>query len=308
MRIELEHVARLRFADGTPVRSASAVAPLGEGFLVVQDDATHAAWFRDGVAAGGSPVRLLPAVAGMETFESAAGTKHLKPDLEAACPVDLPHGSGLLLLGSGSSPARLRWSLLRLDGDRPRSRVMDMAGLYDVVAAVLGVPRDVLNLEGAHVVGSSLRWYHRGLPSAGLAPGSVDLDLAAALDAVLGRARSEQVPVRNPRRYEFGAVDGVGLAITDAVTLPGGSALLSTAAEDSPDPRDDGPVVGAALAMVHGSEVVDVTALPLVAGAVPKAEGLMVLDGDARQTRLLAVADADDPATPSVAMRLLVHH
>ncbi len=40
MRVELESVERLRFADGSPVRAASAVAPFGDGFLVAQDDTT----------------------------------------------------------------------------------------------------------------------------------------------------------------------------------------------------------------------------------------------------------------------------
>jgi hypothetical protein len=50
MQIEIEQVERLRFDHGGPVRAASAVAGFGDGFLVVQDDATHAAWFIDGRA------------------------------------------------------------------------------------------------------------------------------------------------------------------------------------------------------------------------------------------------------------------
>ena len=34
---------RLRLADGSPVRAASAVIPLGDGFLVVQDYTTNCA-------------------------------------------------------------------------------------------------------------------------------------------------------------------------------------------------------------------------------------------------------------------------
>ena len=57
MEVVLEGVRELRFTDGAPVRAASGVARFGDGFLVAQDDATQAAWFRDGPA---TRVRLLP--------------------------------------------------------------------------------------------------------------------------------------------------------------------------------------------------------------------------------------------------------
>ena len=101
MRVEVVDSGLLRFADGTPVRAASAIAPYGDGWLIGQDDATHACWWRDGV---GTPVRVLPAVDGHEVFSEATGTKELKPDLEAAVAVD----GGVLMLGSGSTPARMR--------------------------------------------------------------------------------------------------------------------------------------------------------------------------------------------------------
>ncbi len=50
-----------------------------------------------------SPVR------GLDSFDEASGTKELKPDLEAV--VSLP-GGRTLALGSGSTPARMRWVLL----------------------------------------------------------------------------------------------------------------------------------------------------------------------------------------------------
>src|SRR3712207_8518336 len=46
MRVFVDEVAVLRFDDGTPVTAASGIAPLGDGWLVAQDDATSAAWLR----------------------------------------------------------------------------------------------------------------------------------------------------------------------------------------------------------------------------------------------------------------------
>ena len=180
MHVEVSGAERLRFGDGSPVRAASAVVRFGDGRLVVSDDATHAAWFRP----GGEPtrVRLLPPVEGHEVFDEESGTKHLKPDLEAACRVEvdgeapavLRDGLGVLAEADDVVPGSARWTARRT------SSSADGRGVRRVPAA-LDVDLDALNLEGACVVGRSLRWFHRGLPSAGLPSGSVDLDLDAAV-------------------------------------------------------------------------------------------------------------------------------
>lgn len=308
MQVEVEHVTALRFDDGTPVRAASAVVAFGGGWLVAQDDATHAAWVRPG---GVTPVRALPPVRGLDTFEEARGTKALKPDLEAAfvVPDGLRGGAGaVVLLGSGSSPARVRGSLLRPPGACVVGGpvVADLAPLYVAVARRLGIDADLLNLEGACVVGDVLRWFQRGLPDAGVPTASVDVDLRALFGALAGDARAADVPVAGERRYDLGSARGVGLAVTDAVLLADGAVLVSAAAEDTPDPRDDGPVVGSVLAVLDGGVVRDRVDLPHVHGAVAKVEGLGVVEHAADGARLLATVDADDPAEPSLAVGLRV--
>ena len=194
MHVEVSGAERLRFGDGSPVRAASAVVPFGDGHLVISDDAIHAAWFRR----GGEPtrLRLLPPVDGEEVFDEESGTKHLKPDLEAACEVSVDGAPpAVLVMGSGSSPRRMRWCLVRLEDGTPDVVVSEMAEVYAAAAAALGVDLDVLNLEGACVVGRSLRWFHRGLPSAGLPSGSVDLDLDAVWSAALGEADAADLQV-----------------------------------------------------------------------------------------------------------------
>lgn len=306
MDVEVLGAERLRFSDGAPVRAASAVVPFGDGHLVVSDDATHAAWFRGGTARA---VRLLPAVGGHELFDEASGTKHLKPDLETACQVAVDGAPAVLVMGSGSSPSRMRWCLLRLEDVRPVTVVADMAQVYRAAADVLAVDLDQLNLEGACIVGGTLRWFHRGLPSAGLPSGSVDIDVRSALAVVLGNGDATQVRVTNPVHYDLGAAaGGVGLAITDVAPLPGGDLVASAAAEDSPNPRDDGPVVASAMARIRGDEVVEVVRLPSLDGTVIKVEGLTVLEADGRQTTLLAVTDMDDPDAASWATRLRIRH
>jgi hypothetical protein len=294
VRIEVVSSTPLRFGDGTPVRAASGVARYAAGWLVVQDDATHGCLWQDGA---GSRLRLFAPVGGHDLFDEASGTKELKPDLEAV--VSLP-GGRTLALGSGSTPARMRGVLL----SESSILVAGLSPVYARVADALGVAPDRLNLEGAAVVGEVLRWFQRGLPSAGVPSASVDVALEGLLDTASGRTAA--VHVTGVRHYDLGAVAGVGLAITDAVSLPDGSVLVSAAAEDSPSAYDDGPVVGSALLLLDGERVIDRGELPLVGGTVAKVEGLALVGHRGDVLDLVAVVDADDPAVPSRLLELTV--
>src|SRR5687768_15409139 len=149
MEIRVEHVEPMTFTDGRPVRAASAVAMFGEGWLVLQDDSTYAAWVR---ADGVHRLRLLPPVDGHDVFDEPSGTKHLKPDLEAACPLTLDGAAAVLVLGSGSSDRRMRGCLVHGSPERPEVTVADLSDLYASVALALELPPDQLNLEGACLV------------------------------------------------------------------------------------------------------------------------------------------------------------
>ena len=306
LAIEVQSVTPLVFADGSPVRAASAVARLGRGWLVAQDDATHAAWWRDHLV---ERVQIFGPVEGHELFTEECGTKHLKPDLEAACEVEVDGAGGVLLLGSGSALARMRAALVTLGADQPHVVTADLSSLYAAVATVLGVAEDELNLEGAAVLGRTLRWFHRGLPSAGVPTASVDLDLTHLVDVVGGSGEAGALTVRSGREYDLGSVEGVGLAVTDAVALgefPGASQplLASAAAEDAPNARDDGPVVGSALAVLDGDRLLTSIELPALDGRVCKVEGLALVEHDAAGALVLATVDADDPIAPSLALEL----
>ena len=303
MQVQVEGVRPLRFDDGTPVTAASALAPLGGGWLVAQDDATHGAWVRDGRV---ERLRLLPPVEGLDVFSEAAGTQHLKPDLEAACGLLLDTGApGVLLLGSGSTDRRRR-AVLVADGPEPQVASAPLDALYETVARALAVPEGQLDLEGVARNGPVLRWFQRGNLAAGVPSGSVDVDLAALVEAVLQRRDPADVRTGNARTYVLGTVAGVGLAATDAVALPGGRVLLSAAAEDTPDAHRDGRVVAAALTLLDGDAVLDVAPLPEVEGVVQEVEGLGVLELLDDGVRLLAVVDADDPSAPSSELVLRV--
>jgi hypothetical protein len=303
MRVFVDGGRRLHFDDGSPVTAASAVAPLGDGWLVAQDDATIAAWCRPGSVV---PVRVLPPVDGLDRFSEAAGTKRFKPDLEVACPAVVDGEPAVLLLGSGSSSRRMRGVLVRLVDGEPVATAADLSPLYERTAGELGLPADQLNLEGAARHEDRVRWFQRGNLAAGIPSASVDLSLEALVAAVLGRAAAADVEVERPVRYDLGEVEGVGLAVTDAVALPDGRMLLSAAAEDTPNAVDDGPVVATALALVDGETVVAVEPLPEVDGHVHKVEGLALRTVEGGTVHLLAVVDDDDPDVPSAELHLRV--
>jgi hypothetical protein len=303
VQVFVDAVRQLWFDDGTPVTAASGVAPLGEGWLVAQDDSVISAWRHDDAVL---PVRVLPPVEGHDTFSSAAGTKHLKPDLEVACPAEVDGEPAVLLLGSGSSPRRMRGALVRLDDGVPVVTAAELGPLYQRVAQCLGLPMEWVNLEGASRHGSTVRWFNRGNLMAGVRSSSVDVPLEALVAAVLGRAEVTAVPVERPLEYELGEVEGVGLAVTDAIALPDGRVLLSAAAEDTPNAVDDGPVVATAIALVEGDRVITVEPIPEVDGHVHKVEGLALRRVDGGTVHLLAVVDDDDPTAPSAELDLRV--
>jgi hypothetical protein len=303
VRISVNRVRALHFDDGSPVTAASGIAPLGDGWLIAQDDATFAAWRRDESV---TPVRLLPAEQGLDRFSEASGTKQLKPDLEAACPAEVDGEPAVLLLGSGSSGRRMHGVLVRLADGRPLARAADLTRLYGLAADRLGQPLAHLNLEGASRHGDTVRWFNRGNLAAGLPSASVDVPLEMILAAILGRADDVEVPVQAPRVYDLGEVEGVGLAVTDAIALPDGRVLLSAAAEDTPNAVDDGPVVATALALVDDADVLAVEPIPEVDGHVHKVEGLALRDVRGNEVVLLAVVDDDTPGSPSAELDLRV--
>lgn len=301
LRVHIRDTTPLTFDDGTPVRAASAIAPFGDGWLIAQDDETIAAWWQGSSV---RRVRVYPPVEGRDSFTEAEGTKELKPDIEAACAVQVDGESGVLLLGSGSLPDRMRAALLTPDSvDDPTTT--DLTALYQRITQALDLQPKELNLEGACVLDDTLRWFQRGHGSTGVPSSSVDLPLGDVLAAVQGRCRADAVPVGAVRRYEFESSGDVALAITDAALLPDGRILVSAAAEDAPDAVADGEVVGAALAMLDDHEVVEVVAMPQAEDGAPyKVEGLALRGADGNRLDVLGVVDADNPQAASLALEL----
>jgi hypothetical protein len=276
------------------VRSASGLARVAGCIAAVQDDANFVAVI-DPETGLARAVTLPAGEGGVRQFDDLRGNKRFKLDLECCVPVDDGGEREMLLaFGSGSLPARERIVLVRgVDSDDPQAEVIDASALYAAFHACREFSGSELNVEGAAVLGGTLRLFNRGngAPKGELRPvnASCDLDLASVLHGSVP-------PLRNVVQYELGDVGGLPLTLTDAETLGGGAILYAAAAEDSPDATRDGPVAGCALGIIEG----DVARYCVVEGNPGKIEGILPLSPD----RLLAVVDPDDPRVPSTLLEL----
>ena len=293
------------------VRAGSALALVGRRLVVLQDDALFLGLVD--LERGSVEAIALPAApGGVRCFDEGRGNKAAKPDFEA-CVV---HGDRLLAFGSGSTPARER--VLVVGGiDRPDwastppdVQLIEAHRLYATLRAEPRFAGSELNIEGAVVVGGSLRLFQRGNGAArgDLQPvdATCELDLQDLQHYLEGGRDSDPPQVRRIVQYDLGAVGGVRLTFTDAAAL-GEDILYLAAAEASPDAVQDGPVAGVALGLIPA------------AGRPPRWTPLLGQDGSLFSGKaeglapdphspgtLHLVVDRDDPDAPAELCRVEV--
>lgn len=241
------------------VRAASALRRVGDTLYVVQDDVNVVAAVRGAGAA--VPVLLPRGAGGLRTFGDERGNKRDKLDLEACA--HLPDGR-LLLVGSGSLPAREVLVVLDPTAAAATSapRVVDASALYRRLHAAHALAGSELNLEGAVVVGPTLRLFQRGNGAArdGRLPVDASVDLVLA-DVLRWLDHGGPVPaLGHVVQYDLGRAGGGRLGFTDAAALPAGwSRLVPVAAaevaflacaEASADAISDGEVTGCVLGWI----------------------------------------------------------
>ncbi|MGH9508660.1 MAG: DUF6929 family protein [Terriglobales bacterium] len=271
--------------------AASGLVRVGDWLYVIADDENFLGVFP---AEGNAPGRRLPFDHSVLPQDHGA-RKAAKPDLEALAhlPREVwpPYGA-LLALASGSTPRRRRGALLapNSDGTASTQRTLDLTPLY--TALETEIPE--LNIEGAAVVGDSLRLLQRGNGRDGV-NAVVELDLNGVCEHL---ASSQTLPaslLRGIQRCDLGTHGGMRLTFTDASPLPDGRMVFAAVAEDCPNTYDDGPVVAAAVGVMDAqARVVSMESL----NPVLKIEGVHATlqeDGIA----LLLVADADDESHPA---------
>lgn len=287
--------------DGLPahVRAASALRQFGNRLVIVQDD-VNALAVRD--ARGVVRPVLLPAHAsGRRVFDDTLGNKHDKLDLEAC--VTLPDGR-LVAFGSGSTPAREQ--LVVWSGREPPVLV-DASSLYRELRATVVQGDFLLNVEGAVVVGSHLKLFHRGndIRDAARAPWNaiVEVELDDFV-AWLGGGAAASSRVARVTSVDLGDVRGVPFGFTDAVALDGELVVVLACAEDSACAISDGAVLGCRVGLLdgHGLRLVDVCD-STGERTLLKLEGIERRAGSC--TEFDVAVDVDRPAAPAQLGRLV---
>lgn len=288
--------------SGPHVRATSGVCWLGDLLAMVQDDALFVALF-DPATNIVQNIALPMRADGARLFDKERGNKAHKPDLEACIALTIDGAPALLGFGSGSHENREAIAFVRTERGVHHATLIAVPLLYAQLRALPGFLRNELNLEGAVLLGDTLRLFQRsnGTLLSGQTVStcaSCDLSLSALL-AHLHDPQSPPPALHNVQHYDLGLLDGARLTITDATPLPNQTGLLFTAsAERSPNAYDDGEVTGSALGKIdaHG---VHLCALWNEQGEPvrDKAEGITLFRND--PTRAYVVFDPDDHRLPA---------
>lgn len=297
-RRPLLHDGPARDGEHLPfVRAASGIAVSGPNAYVVQDDAL----FVGIVSLDTHRTRSvpLPAPGGERLFERARGNKNRKPDFEACFAATIDGRPTIVALGSGSHPARER--VLFFNVETETARIFDASALYATLRETKEFAGSELNLEGAVLVGESLRLFQRGNGAVhgDLRPvdATCDLGWRDLLACLL-----DDAPPPTPtgvRAYRLGTLDGVRITFTDATLTPDGSILYLGAAEGSPNAIDDGEVQGTVLGILDADGEARHGLILDERGERSKAkvEGIALLPG--APSHALLVVDDDDTSRPS---------
>ncbi|MFM8333312.1 MAG: DUF6929 family protein [Candidatus Methylumidiphilus sp.] len=289
----------LRYAEGADaaldrpghVRAGSSLAWFGRRIAVVQDDANFVALFDPDSGQVGA--WTLPAGAGgRRQFDERRGNKPHKLDLEACFSAP----TGLVALGSGSSPQRETLALIAADG---QARLFPAPGLYARLHAAQAFSGGELNVEGAVFVDGVVRLFNRGNGAwrDGVPPRNASCDILWAEFAAYLQGGAAPA-LRNIVEYDLGALDGAPLTFTDASATASGL-LYTAAAEASPDAVTDGVVTGSAVGVLAGAtgrwiELRDADGALLA----EKVEGICPVAG--RDGIIYVAVDADDPDRPTM--------
>ena len=285
------------------VRAASGLAPTRDGFALVQDDANFIALVsRDPTRV--RAITLPSGEGGKRQFDTTRGNKKHKLDLEACFAVDEPDGTLLVAMGSGSRGHGAREHVVlvrRCEVPSPEVTLVHAPRLYERLRAAGEFAGSEMNVEGAVHLGDRVRLFGRGNGAArdGVRPVNATCDLD--WNGLLAHLRDPgRVAPPEPLRvvgYELDSLGEVPLGFTDAAAWHDGI-LYSAAAEDSPNVIDDGPVHGSAIGVIDASGAARWTPLTEPTGALfpGKVEGILGMPDES----ILAVVDADDPATASL--------
>jgi hypothetical protein len=219
--------------------SASGVEVVGDTVYIIGDDAPLLYCFDAQALAPGRTLTLFETA----HFSSGRIPKGIKPDLECLTAVTTADGeTGLLVLGSGATPAREAGYWVTLGPGAPLAASVYPLSLTPLYAALRPLlPKGIeLNLEAAAATADELLLMQR---SVGMAAGNLVFrcPLQPALNFL--RHRIPQAPPLTVQRYELPDIDGKPAGLSGAAVFAG-QLFLTASVEDTTDPVADGEVLG----------------------------------------------------------------
>jgi hypothetical protein len=299
----------LWYADGADeshdrpahVRAGSSLARVPGGIALVQDDANFVAVVEP--ETGLARAIALPAGQdGRRQFDTGRGNKEHKLDLEACFSAVVNAETVLVAFGSGSTSRREQVVIVSdWAAADPQVRVVPIPEFYALLRDEPAFAAPRLNIEGAVLLGDTLRLFARGNGAAlnELIPASATCDVSwsALLDHLNDPAAHDAPAPTNVLRYEIGQLDGVRLGFTDAAVW-GDAVLFTAAAEDSVDAVDDGVVTGSVLGVIEADGTTRWTMLVDQQGDpfTGKVEGVLPTE---QADQVYVVIDEDDWSAPS---------
>ena len=284
------------------VRAASSVRRHSGRLVIVQDD-VNALAILDPASGWVQPLLLPAGPDGTRVFDDVRGTKRFKLDLEAS--VVLPDGR-LVAFGSGSSQHREKIvTVSERKGALPQLLRSDE--LYRSLRAHTDDRGARLNVEGAVILGQTLRLLQRGGGKLGLKPWNAILDLPLHHFVGWLDGRQPCPPVVRVTEVLLGDVGGVPFGFTDGAVTSDGRLAFLACAEDTADPLHDGPVLGCRFGWIDADGDTAIMAPVVESDGRPthlKLEGIEARVDDARVFDV--VADMDDGDRPAEIAELTV--
>lgn len=304
-RIVARHALHYRApAPGFPsfVRAGSSLSWFLGKLAVVQDD-TLAIGLIDPVSFEVEALALPLREDGARTFDKVQGNKKDKPDLEASFVASWQGAPALFALGSGSHENRESFAVVVQHGSALAGGLVHVPLFYAALRAQAGFLSSELNLEGAVLLGDTLRLFQRsnGALAAGYSESycaTCDVSFSALAAHLSDPAHAPLPTLSNVQHYDLGRIGAARLTFTDVALRADGNLVFSASAENSPNAYDDGEVAGSALGVLDASTA----RYTLLRGeqdqlALDKAEGLALLPE--RSDRALLVFDPDDHEQPA---------
>ena len=277
--------------DLTQIASASGLAEVPEGWLVVGDDFIDLYWLdAAGDLQGQWPISATPAV----IVEGRVPKKH-KRDFEAIADWRVGKQTQMLIFGSGSKLPQRSHIVQALWHESLRSsQEIQAEAFYQQIMQVAQIGPDQLNIEGAAVFDGKLILLNRGMNQ------SILLDLKTFNSYLAGGCKGNP-PTMSIHTYKLPEINGIQLGMSGACTdLRRNRLYFCASAEDSVDWIQDGEVLGSYVGWIvrpTASDGGELFAMPVVdeAGQITpdKIEAIGLLPPVNGNVQLMALTDTD---------------